>query len=208
MAREIETAAHEVLTAICGRTQETPVWLMRPGRVECRNRWSLVQEIYQALTGGLLPDTPPPRERRTVDGVFHGTDGRAFIFELDEKQHFNTFRAATLDLYPADLPLGFYIRPWMDRCHQKTKLEGGGFAKPKPPLFPGGNGRHRQRAFRDALTDILPSEYGLLPTLRLGDFAIRDWIFCTNAHDRMKALLEARLTGPRTDLTCCPKKRK
>lgn len=125
---------------------------MRPGRIESRNRWPLVQEIYQALTGGLLTDTMPSRERRTVDGVFRRMDGRTFIFELDEKQHFNEFRAVTLKLYPANLPLGFDIRLWMDRCHQKTKLESGGFAKPKPPLFPG-----KSRHCFPARTDVIAS---------------------------------------------------
>ncbi len=79
-------------------------------------------------------------------------DGRTFIFELDEKQHFNEFRAVTLKLYPANLPLGFDIRLWMDRCHQKTKLESGGFAKPKPPLFPG-----KSRHCFPARTDVIAS---------------------------------------------------
>lgn len=30
----------------------------------------------------------------------------------------------------------------------RRRLEGGGFGKPKPPLFPGDGGRHRQRALR------------------------------------------------------------
>ena len=135
----------------------------------------------------------PSRERRKVDGVFQTTSGLYFIFELDEKQHFNAYRSATLSLYPQNLLVGFSIDLWVKSCNKKSKLESGGFAKPKPPLFPGENGRHRQRAFRDALTDILPSEYGFLPTLRLADFEIRDLIYKPDAQDRMENLVRTRL---------------
>ena len=193
MAREIEKAAHAILTDVYGPEIETPAWLMHPGSVECCRQWPLAQEIYQALTGRLLPDTMPPRERRKVDGVFHGSSVRPFIFELDEKQHFNEFRATTLRLYPETIRLGFSKENWIDFCVQKRKLEGGGFAKPKPPLFPGDNGRHRQRAFRDALADILPQEYDFAPTLRLADSEVHDWIFEPGAVDRVAELVADRL---------------
>lgn len=135
----------------------------------------------------------PPREWRRVDGVFQGPSGRPFIFELDEKQHFNEFRAATLRLYPESIRLGFSKNSWIERCAQKRKLEGGGFAKPKPPLFPNENGRHQQRAFRDALADILPQEHGYAPTLRLADSEVRDWISEPGAVDRMAQLVADRL---------------
>jgi hypothetical protein len=35
---------------------------------------------------------------------------------------------------------------------------GGGFARPRPPLSPGDGGRHRRRAFLDALADLPPPE--------------------------------------------------
>ena len=193
MAQEIEKAAHDILTDICGDAIPTPKWLLRPGRNECCTQWPLICNIYSALTELSLPDVMPCRESRCVDGVFHGPQGQTFIFELDEKQHFNKFRAKTISLYPSTLRLAFYRDQWMERCLKKDKLEGGGFAKPKPPLFPDTNGRHRQRAFRDALADILPLEYGFAPTLRLADFEICDWIFGPDAKDQMTRLLAGRL---------------
>ena len=193
MVREIEKAAHAILTDVYGPEIDTPAWLQRPGRHECRRQWPLAQKIYQALTGCPLPDTMPPRERRRVDGVFHGQSGRPFIFELDEKQHFNEFRAATLRLYPGTIRLGFSKDSWIERCTQKRKLEGGGFAEPKPPLFPNENGRHQQRAFRDALADILPQEHGFAPTLRFVDSEVRDWISEPDAVGRMTQLVATRL---------------
>lgn len=77
-------------------------------------------------------------------------------------------------MLPTDVPLAFDSTVWITRSDHRARLEGGGFAKPRPTLFPGENGRHRQRAFRDALADILPPEYRFAPTLRLADFEVRD----------------------------------
>jgi hypothetical protein len=193
MARELEQATATALTAICGRSLATPDWLIRPGKSECGDRWALVQDIYHRLSGLDLPEVMRPIESRTVDGVFVYADDRTFIFELDEVQHFNTYRATTLRCYPDDLPLAFDKDEWIKRCAKKSRLEGGGFAVPRPPLFPDENGRHMQRAFRDALCDILPSEHGFLPTLRLGDFDVGSWIERDGASERMGSLLDQRL---------------
>lgn len=168
-----------------------PDWLVRPGKAESKDRWELIQEIYHRLTGLELPSVMRPVERRTVDGTFRLGDA-TFIFELDESQHFNGYRATTLRCYPDDLKVAFDKEDWIKRCQRKTRLEGGGFAKPKPPLFPGENGRHKQRAFRDALSDVIPGCYGYLPTLRLGDFEVGSWIEGHDATERMTALLRDR----------------
>ena len=147
MPRETEKAAHAILTGICGPEVCTPAWLKRPGLLECRSLWPSVQAIYRALAGRQLPDIMPPRGRRAVDGVFHLRSGQPFIFELYEKQHFNGFRATTLRMYPHTKRPGFSRDRWIERCLQEKKLEGGGFATPRPPPFPGENGRHRQRAW-------------------------------------------------------------
>ena len=125
--------------------------------------------------------------------MFQTISSLYFIFELDEKQHFDAYRSVTLSLYPLDLLVGFSIDIWVKTCNRKSKPEGGRFAQPKPPLFPSENGRHRQRTFRDSLTDILPSENGFLPTLRLADFEIRDLIYKPDAQDRMENLVRTRL---------------
>lgn len=61
-----------------------------------------------------------------------------------------------------------------------------------PPLFPGEGGRHRQRAFRDALTDILAPGYGFAPTLRIADFEVEDWINLPDRTERMLHLSSTR----------------
>ncbi|MFH8467869.1 hypothetical protein [Streptomyces sp. NPDC017991] len=55
------------------------------------------------------------------------------------------------------------VAKWLARSRQRTGREpGGGFAAPRPALFPGAGGGHRQRAFRDPLGDPLPSEHDWL----------------------------------------------
>lgn len=176
-------------------TQKAPPWLARPGKAECGSRWGLVQAIYADLTdGATLSDAMPPREHRKLDAILT-VDGAHRVLEVDEVQHFNRFRVATLRHYADDpaVPLAFPARDWVNQSEQKTRLEAGRFGSPRPPLFPGENGRHRQRAFRDALADILPVGHGWLPTLRIADFQVRSWIFTSGAENRMRKLLLAQI---------------
>lgn len=193
MARELERRVVELTVRGLGaRIVPTPAWLVRPGRTECGERWGLMRAIYRDLTGMELPDVMRPVERRELDAVLE-VDGQTRILEVDETQHFNEFRALTLRHYAGRVPLAFDTAAWIARSEQKRRLEGGGFAKEKPPLFPGQNGRHRQRAFRDALADILPLEHGFAPTLRIAHFEVETWIYGAEAPERMQALLGERL---------------
>ncbi len=194
MPKEIEYAIVGLVTDVLGAsTSATPEWLVRPGRVECGDRWPLVCTIYSELTGLELPDEMRKVERRTVDAVLVLPGSPLRILEVDEKQHFNAYRSATLRHYKDDVPLAFDADVWIARSDAKLKLEGGGFGQPMPPLFPSDGGRHRQRAFRDALTDILAPRYGFAPTLRIADFEVKDWINQPDRADRMRQLLSERM---------------
>jgi hypothetical protein len=194
MPKEIEYAVVGLVTDILGAsTTATPDWLVRPGRAECGEHWPLVCSIYSELTGLELPDEMRKVERRTADAVLVAPGSPPRILKVDEKQHFNAYRAMTLRRYKDDVPLAFDAGLWIARSDAKTKLEGGGFGRPKPPLFPGEGGRHRQRAFRNALTAILAPHHGFAPTLRIADFEVKDWINLPDRVDRMRRLLSTRL---------------
>jgi hypothetical protein len=168
-------------------TGTAPPWLRRPGKAECGQLWETICEIYAALTDGLqLPDAMPPGERRALDGIVDLPEGIRCILEIDEVQHFNSFRARALSLYPAGMKLAFPRDEWIRASESKRRLEGGGFARPKPPLFDMENGRHRQRAFRDSLADLLPAVHGWAPTIRLGHFELEPWIFAEDAEERFR----------------------
>lgn len=172
MERVLERVARWLPVAVDAEVEREccPAWLIRPGRAECGRIWDAVSEIYGELTGLVLPEHAPPRERRRLDFVLTYPDGERQILEVDERQHFTAARAMTLERYPPVAVVGFPIAEWLARSRQRTGREpGGGFAAPRPPLFPGAGGRHRQRAFRDTLADLLPSEHGWLPTIRMSD---------------------------------------
>lgn len=171
----------------------TPTWLNRPGPDDCGEMWSAVCDIYRALTGQQLPSAMPERERRAIDAVLVGADGRRIV-EVDESQHFTPPRAQTLAVYPGGVLTAFDRERWEERS-LRGRLPQGGFARPCPPLFPGPGGRHLQRAFRDALADLLPAVHGWLPTLRIADWEVKQWIDLPDAQDRMDQLIAAKLKG-------------
>jgi hypothetical protein len=178
----------------------TPEWLVRPGRDEAGAAWRKLRLIYRRLTDGLeLPSTMPPRESRVVDGLIGGRGLPYRVIEFDESQHFNPFRAVTIRLYDRSSPLAFPRKVWLDASATGRAISGGGWAAPKPPLFPMAGGRNRQRAFRDALADLLPPLHGYAPTLRIADFEVRGWLYDRGAVARMRRLLGERLEAPTRD---------
>ena len=163
MARELQNRVLDLIEAASSIRlvrEVCPDWLRRPGPGECGDIWPLAQAIYCDLTDADLPDSMPPRERRSIDAVMVLTDGRSVIVEVDEVQHFTPPRARSLALYPNNVLTGFDREVWRRRSEVATKLRGAGFGRPCPPLFPGQGGRHLQRAYRDALADLLPSMHG------------------------------------------------
>ena len=195
MPRQLQRRVLELVETAFDTTlqhETCPDWLKRPGRDDCGPLWPTVQAIYTGLTGQELPDVMPPRERRSLDAVLTHRDGTRRVVEVDEAQHFTPARARTLALYPRDTATAFDRAVWAQRAASTIRLPGGGFSRPCPPLFPGPGGRHLQRAFRDALADLLPALHGWAPTLRLADFEVLDWLHADNATQQMEDLLAAK----------------
>ncbi|GAA3036881.1 hypothetical protein GCM10020229_55360 [Kitasatospora albolonga] len=194
--RELQDAVTGLLPAVVVARiapENCPAWLNRPGRVECAGMWETVSTVYGALTGLVLPELAPSREWRRLDVVLTYEGGRQQILEIDERQHFTGARAVALELYPSSVRLGFDAGQWLARSRALTGREpGGGFAKAKPPLFPGVGGRHRQRAFRDTLADLLPSEHGWLPTIRISDTEVRAVLTAPDPASALGTLLGQR----------------
>lgn len=196
MRGEFELKVLNLVCQVLGGTNEpaTPTWLVRPGRSECGELWPLIREIYSDLTHRKLPEAMPSREWRRLDCVSVTSSGTRII-EVDEPQHFNRYRAKTLRRYPAGIQLAFDLKTWIDRSDAKMRLEAGGFAKPRPPLFPQEGGRHMQRAFRDALADVLPPYHHFLPTMRIAHFEVDDWLNANGARERMEKLLHLKTSN-------------
>jgi hypothetical protein len=91
--------------------------------------------------------------------------------------------------------LAFDRKTWIDHSQAEPQQKSGGWAARKPPLFPDAGGRHLQRAFRDALADVLPLDYGFLPTLRIADFEVEAWIGTSSARKQMEDLLASKISN-------------
>jgi len=130
-------------------------WLVVP---EIHAESDLVRQLRERLAS-----------HRSVDNF--STPGRALrcdfyipranlIIEYDERQHFTEPRALTLELYPS-LSLGFDPRRWLSVCREIRSRDN------DPPY------RDEQRAFYDALRDILSQANGTqLIRIKHGDW---DW---------------------------------
>lgn len=198
MARELQFQVLEVLERATRRrvyAGPTPSWLLRPGREDCGDRWALIRRMYAKLSGGLtLPPDMPVRESRAVDALVGGRGRTWQLVEIDERQHFNAYRSQTLRMYPPEVVLGFPGETWIEAGGDREPRGGGGWGAPKPPLFPMAGGRHRQRAFRDALADLLPAVHGYGPTIRIADFEVEPWIWDgRGATTKLLTIVETRL---------------
>lgn len=138
-----------------------------------------IDEVYRALDGN------PDALRRARPGAFDlcvATAAEPLIIELDEEQHFNRYRAATLDFPWAEvLPWSAAYRDY-SRLHEadlaRKFISGGRWTNDSAPRFfgaasaPGdftgvGSPRWRQRAFYDVVKDLLPG-------IRLARIAVFD----------------------------------
>jgi very-short-patch-repair endonuclease len=77
------------------------------------------------------------------------------VIEFDERQHFTPLRAVSLRAYPYDAILGFDKLRWMQLSEQIR-------AGDNSPLW-----RDEQRAFYDAIRDIMVPRIGLRPVIRI-----------------------------------------
>jgi hypothetical protein len=118
VAREVQNRVLDLIEQAVGTqlVRETcPEWLRRPGPSECGDLWATIRAIFRDLTGSDLPDKMPPRERRSIDAVLVGADGRWAIVEVDEVQHFTPPRAQTLVHYTPATETAFDRGVWAER---------------------------------------------------------------------------------------------
>jgi len=164
--------------------EATQVWLPSyPQKEVFESCWSIISEIYSHLIdhNWTLDERLTQYEDQLRPGVqkidiyFH--EPYNFIFEFDEKQHFNQFRHRTLKhchIYDDLLSNYTDYLAWNENVtinpgksgYQKLK----GFDPLFPPLLKGDkqDNRIRQRAFRDFLKDIIPRCVSHLnPTVRV-----------------------------------------
>jgi hypothetical protein len=109
-----------------------------------------LERILEALDG--KPEQLAAGRSTPLRGDFiHERTGA--LVEVDEHQHFTSFRLATLDLYPREVPLGFECERYRELCVEWCG-KADGFWRTKPARAFGPGGRQRQRAYYDSLRDL------------------------------------------------------
>jgi very-short-patch-repair endonuclease len=143
-------------------------WLVVPKSDELQEPLARIFQSLQAMRGISNFATAA----RSLQCDFYISNKR-LIFEYDERQHFTIQRAKALELYPAELSLGFGRQQWIDACNSIKAIDR------SPPY------RDEQRAFYDSLRDILAVQNGVrLIRLRHGTY---DWTH-PNADQHLRLL--------------------
>jgi len=88
------------------------------------------------------------------------------LIEVDDAPHFTSFRLTALELYPADVAMGFDLDEHKELCRalcEKTD----GLSRGLPAKGFGFGGVQRERAYHDALFDLATPAMGHPPLVRI-----------------------------------------
>jgi hypothetical protein len=166
-------------------------WLNQRGHLglpdddERRPAREALERIYLAL-GGDLEVLDGGRLTALPGDFIHERTGT--LIEVDESQHFTSFRLATLDLYPGDVALGYDLATYKQLC-KKWQNRSDGYYRTKAARGFGVGGRQKQRAYYDALRDLATPAMGRPALIRI-EAAERD---PADAYRRHRAELRAAL---------------
>lgn len=160
-----EAAAHDRIELV----PQSVYWLNQRGHLGLpdddvrRPVREALERIYLALGGDL--EVLDGGRVTTLPGDFiHEPTGT--LLEVDESQHFTSFRLATLDLYPDYVGLGFDVVAYRQLC-KKWQKRSDGYYRTKAARGFGVGGRQKQRAYYDALRDFATPAMGRPPLIRI-----------------------------------------
>lgn len=142
-------------------------WLNQRGHFGLPDRASgatrTLDEIFLALGGNIAEQTA--KRMTALPGDFiHVETGT--IIEVDEVQHFTSFRLKSFEYYAPDSPLGFEIEEYREHC-RRFRAAADKYRQTKIAAAFGPGGRQRQRAYYDALRDLVVPLMGLPPVIRV-----------------------------------------
>jgi hypothetical protein len=145
----------------------TKPWINERGHFglpsEADSSKAALQQIFSALGGD--EDVQRSGRHRQLIGDFIEPVSQLPI-EIDEYQHFTSYRWEALRLYPNEVQLGFDRGAYSIMCEQ-TAPRADSYRKSKAARAFGENGRAKQRAYYDALRDLSVSAMGLPPLIRV-----------------------------------------
>ena len=88
------------------------------------------------------------------------------VLQLDEPVHFTSFRLTALELYPADVRVGFDLEEAKELCREWCSRTDG-LARALAARGFGFGGVQRERAYHDALFDLATPAMGHPPVVRI-----------------------------------------
>ncbi len=115
------------------------------------------------------------------------------VIEIDELINLSSARATTFHHYPSEVELGFDVAGYRLLIEQHRSAADAVLARETTKDFPVPGGRQAQRAYQDALRDLLAPTFTGAPAIRL---AIPDQSL-TGIARRIQAELDALASRPR-----------
>lgn len=122
-----------------------------------------LDDIFEDLGG--QTDVHKSKRTTALRGDFYHVHSKTFI-EIDEVQHFTSFRLRTFEQYPGTIPLGFHLEQYLELCRQHAP-RADRYRATKDAVGFGPGGRQRQRAYYDALRDLAVPSMGHPPLIRI-----------------------------------------
>ena len=125
---------------------------------------AVLEEIYAHLKGDVSVLHASRASLLLPVDLVHVPTGT--LIEIDESPHFTSFRLAALELYPADLAVGFDVEEHKELCRTWCS-QTDGIARALASKAFGFGGMQRERAYHDALRDLATPAMGHPPLLRI-----------------------------------------
>jgi len=147
-------------------------WLTRNGHLQPEVQKRIAAETCTALDRILAAlggdrDALASKTRGSMRADFLLEPQGVVVVEYDEVQHFTSARLETLAHYPSNTRLAFDADAYAALVKRWTARGDRGFAHKEAAEFPGPSGRMRQRAYFDALRDLVAPHFGNGPLIRV-----------------------------------------
>lgn len=142
-------------------------WLNQRGHFGLPDSASNVAVPLERIFASLGGNDAEQSVKRTIPlpGDFiHESTGT--LIEVDEVQHFTSFRLHTFSYYPDASPLGFDVKEYTSLCKRHSPTADR-YRQTKSAAAFGVGGRQRQRAYYDALRDLATPAMGHPPLIRI-----------------------------------------
>ena len=126
---------------------------------------SVLATIHHQLGGNAALLASKIGGQQPIPDLIH--DELGCVIEVDEVQHFTSARARTFELYPKTLRLGYSLSDYIGLVRQWNGRGDSSFAHKTASDFPNPGGRQAQRAYNDALRDLLAPSFTGYPVIRI-----------------------------------------